>query len=123
MMVLELESLEELFKMFKDKEQEMVVAVGQVNTVNNETDIISMTAFVTLKFTGYSDETLIRYTKKIGETVIPGGISDSPEYATIKAKIDADFEKLKTETQTIKDTWLTQLQSKGFQVVKGLWTA
>lgn len=119
-MYLEIEELEEIFKMFQGRENDITVFVGQVNA-RSETDM-QMSATVTIRYTGYEDSTIIRYTDIVGTAKIPQEeFAEMNETKPIFEKQEKEFNELEEKVQKRKKELEDMFLEKGYTVYKGVW--
>jgi len=117
---LEMETLEEFCRLFKDKEESYVVMVGQVNTVNE--NVTTMTVVASLKFNGFGDNDLVMVGETVGSAIIPPEQwKESPELQSVFMARKAEFESLRKKTLDLKRVWKEKLISCGFDVMDGVW--
>lgn len=122
-MTLEIERLEDLYNLFANDEKSITVAVGQVNTTNDE--MISITMMVTLRADLEEGDTLIIYSETMGTALIPfdallsGGKKEKEEHTLRKPKYDALLKDVKERRNKIVMT----LEGKGYNVIRGVWLA
>jgi hypothetical protein len=132
-MKLEIDNIEELKRMFKDKESKYALFIGQLNR-HTEKDI-EMIAIITIRFTEYNDNTIIEYTESLGVAEIPMPPADKPpaddRLTEEERKVleDRRFAKQKEQLDTLQkntDNKITEMiqdfQKAGFTVFRGVWT-
>jgi len=122
-MTLEIERLEDLYNLFAGDEKEITIAVGQVNTTNDE--MISITMMVTLRANIEEGDTLVVYSETMGTALIPydalltGGKKEKEEYELRKPKYDELIKEVKEKRNKVVMT----LEGKGYNVIRGVWLA
>lgn len=120
-MTLELEKLDELFNLFEGDEDKCTVAVGQLNSTNEES--LSINIVVTMRAMIEEGDTLISYTEPMGTALIPydilkeGGKKAVQEYETRKPKYDALLAQVKEK----RHQYILKIQGKGYNVINGVW--
>lgn len=121
---LEIERLEDLFNLFSGDEKGLTVAVGQLNTTNEE--LYSINILVSMRVQIEEGDTLVMYTEDMGNALIPYlTMKDSKkrsiqeEYKERKEKYDALLNSVKERRNKITMT----IQGKGYNVIKGVWMA
>lgn len=110
-MYLEMEEREEIFKMFKGKEADTTVYIGQINERFEEG--IRMSAVASIRFLGYDDDTIIRYVEPVGYRYLAEDLSEEERKKAV--------EGLEKETEAFKQNWINIFLGKGFTVYCGVW--
>lgn len=110
-MYLEMEELEEIFRMFRGKEADTTVYIGQMNERFEEG--IRMSAVASIRFLGFDDDTVIRYIEPIGFRSMPKELSEK-EHEDVLAGLEKEAEEF-------KQGWVDQFEKKGFTVYRGVW--
>jgi len=122
-MTLEIERLEDIYDLFSGDEKEITIAVGQVNTTNEE--MLSIALMVTIRANIEEGDTLVVYSEQVGTALIPfdallqGTKKDKEEHAIRKPKYDALISLVKERRNKI----IMTLEGKGYNVIRGVWMA
>lgn len=119
-MYLDLESLDELLDMYKDREGMPSVFVGQENVKFENS--VEMVAVVTVRCLDYDDDTIIRFRESCGITNIPQEEYSREEETKLIYKRQKDgWELLKKAVEEKKKEFGKILEKAGFTVRKGIW--
>lgn len=119
-MYLDIEEIPDLLTMFKGKEAETTVFIGQLN-LRSET-AVEMMVVASVRFIGYDDNTVIRYKESCGVAEIPNEqLKANPKTKWIVEEQEAVFAKLEHDVQTKKDQLEAQFKGLGFTIYHGVW--
>ena len=126
-MHLEMEELNDFFEMFKGKEAETPVFIGQMN-YHSETSM-SVDVVLTTRYVDDGEVTIISYKEAVGVAEIPQPISRIPE--TIE-KFKEQQEKFETQEKALgnldvlaeakKKEMIEKIKLRGFTTYRGIWT-
>jgi len=118
-MHLELDELEEFFKLFDGKEIETPVFIGQMNYATKETmsvDVVLSTRFVD------EAEVVVTYKENVGLAELPNNIYNREETKSIFESQQKELRNLDVLAESKKKELIKLLKEKGFDTYKGIWT-
>ena len=111
-MKLEMEELEDFFKLFEGKEAETPMFIGQLNYHGETT--MSVDVVVTTRYVDDGEVTIVSYKKDCGVAKIP-----TAENYELEKK---ELENLDVLAETMKKEMEAKLSQKGFETFRGMWT-
>lgn len=114
--ILELEDVEQLFKLFGEKCEGELVCVSPVTETFEKSDVAKVKIVITCK----QDNTLIKITELLGDCKFM--LPDTEEYKNINDKRKFIIESLSEKSEKRKIELYDLLTKKGFKVLFGGWS-
>lgn len=119
-MHLEMEELDDFFKMFEGKEAETPIFVGQLNyrsKTNMSVDVVISTRYV-----DDGEVTIISFKESCGVAELPNQLFDREETKEVYEKQVKDMENLDVLAEAKKKELDLLFNKKGFVTYRGIWT-
>jgi len=119
-MHLEMEELDDFFKLFEEKEAETSVFIGQMNYTTKET--MSVDIVMSTRYTDDGVGTIVSYKESVGVADIPNQMYDREETKHIYTEQEKELTSLDTKAEAKKIEMLALFKQKGYTTYRGIWT-
>ncbi len=113
--ILELEEVNEFFKLIEDPQKDEIMCIGSVTEVQQNSDRAKIKIIVTIKL----KEIIIKYSELVGECLFL--LPNTEEYKAINKQRQEVIDDITMKTDKRKTELLGIFQKKGFTVVFGVW--
>jgi len=120
-MHLELEELDDFFRMFEGKEIETPIFIGQMNYATK--DAMSVDVIISTRYVDDGEVTIITYKQSVAVVDLPDPSLDRPETKHIFEAQQKRLEELDIKANVKKDEFIKIFKDKKFAVYRGVWTA
>lgn len=118
-MHLEIEEIEDFFKMFDGKETDTPIFVGQMNYATKET--MSVDVVISTRYVDDGEVTIISFKDSCGVAELPNKIYDRPETKHIFDAQEKELASLDTKAEAMKIAMIDMFKKKGYVVYRGIW--